>query len=127
MNDAGSTSGSSDPQLLWLPEGANYKALPPRLQRAITEIINPAYRELVLEEPSALARTSGLSFMYLLWLEMIEQFELGKYMWLKGSPFNMSSEVYERGIARHLRLVATRDKFAKFLLQVKVARAKYGK
>lgn len=100
--------------------------LPPRLQRAVIEIINPAYRELVLEETGALARTSGLSYMHLLWLELVEQFELGKYMWRKGPLYQKSTEVYKQGVARQLRLVNSRDKLAKFLLQVKAFRAKYG-
>jgi hypothetical protein len=51
---------SPSPRPLWIPPDVKIDSLPAALQRAITEIINPAYRELVLEAQSAIERAAGL-------------------------------------------------------------------
>ncbi len=65
------------PDPLWIPPGLKFDSLPPALQKAIVEIVNRAYRELVLEAQTSLEQAMGLSFVHILWLELIEELEIG--------------------------------------------------
>jgi hypothetical protein len=102
----------------WVPTGVKFDALPKSLQGAITEILTPAYHELVLEAPNPLEKATGLTFVHLLWLELVEQHELGRAM----GPLlarGEGSTAHCQAIARHVRLVGAKEKFGKFLLRVK--------
>ena len=47
-------------------------------QNAITEIITPAYHELVLAAPNGFERSAGMTYVHMAWLELVEQLSLGK-------------------------------------------------
>jgi hypothetical protein len=109
---------------LWIPDGLDFDRLPEALRLAVSGILNPAYRELVLEAPTALLRTAGLTYVHAAWLELIDQIELCKSM-ARLLPSGESSEALQEPIARHLRLVGAKEKFGKFLLQIKTFYEKY--
>ena len=58
----------------WLPEDTEFAALPRPLQVAITEILYPAYEQLVLGAADPLERATAATFVHLLWLELLQQF-----------------------------------------------------
>jgi hypothetical protein len=109
---------------LWIPEGVKFDTLPEALRAGLLEIINPAYQELVLEAPNALAKGTGLSYVHLLWCVLIDQLDLGKKMeeMLSRGP---GAEVDHDAVDRHLRLLGAKHKLGKFLLQLRVFEAKY--
>jgi len=72
MADAAADSPSATVRPLWVPAGLNLDALAPELQRGISDIVNPAYQELVLLAQTAIERASGVTFVHLLYLELIE-------------------------------------------------------
>jgi hypothetical protein len=122
-----STNDATEPPAdkpLWLPADVDPASLPTGLRQAFKEIVNPAYKELVLEAPTALQRTVGLSYMHLIWLALVEQVALGKYLWHKPRP--ESIDTYQQISRGHLQLVGAKDKLAKFLLQAQHLHQKYG-
>ena len=67
----------ADSRPYWLPGDLDIDALPEGLRLAISQILTPAYEELVLAAPNALERATGATLVHLLWLELFEQFDLG--------------------------------------------------
>lgn len=108
----------------WIPDGIDFEALPNALQLAITGIVNPAYQELVLEAADALARSAGTTLVHLLWLELLQQFELGNQLENLVRP-NHGCAACADMIAQHLRLVGAKQHTAQFLLRLKVFHEKY--
>jgi hypothetical protein len=102
----------------WIPTNVQFDSLPQALQAAIIEIVNPAYQELVLEAPSPLEKAAGLSLVHLLWLEIVEQYDLGRAM-ARMLPRGESSAAHQEAIGRHLRLVGVKERFGKFVLQLR--------
>jgi hypothetical protein len=112
-----------DNRPFWIPDTVRFDALPEAVRAAIIEIVNPAYQELVLEATGALEKAAGLSFVHTLWLEIVEQYEIGKGM-AHMLPRGESSVTHRDAIGRHLRLLGAKEKFGKFLLQIQAVREK---
>lgn len=109
----------------WVPDSVSFDSLPEELKIAITGIINPAYCELVLSAPSGLEQSTGLTIVYLLWLEILDQIQLGK-----GFAENSDEpDILKRGeakIAQYLRLVGAKNKTSNFLLRLHDFKQKCG-
>lgn len=115
---ASSTSTSTGPRPLWMPPGLKFDSLPENIQRAITEIINPLYEELVLAAPNGFERATGLTYVHTTWLELIEQIQFGNV--LEGTlPRGKGLDDQSDRIDRLLRIIASKDRSAKFLLQIR--------
>lgn len=117
MNDDTAQSTRPAPRPVWIPPWLKFDDLEPALQLAITEIVNPAYEELVLGARTPLERCSGLTYVHLCWIELIQQIDLAKdhgKALSQGNP----PDVYGLRMLNHLRLIAQKDKVAKFLLEV---------
>jgi hypothetical protein len=110
---------------LFVPRNVDFNALAPELQTAITAVINPAYRELVLGAPEGLEKSTGLSIVYLLWLEVLEQQRLAE-TWQTADDGGMSPTDRAEQIARHLRLVLAKVKVSSFLLRLRESRQRWG-
>lgn len=95
---------SEDPSMrpFWVPASVDWGTLPSELRAAITALVHPAYQELVLGASDALERSTGLTIVHLLWLEVLQQLELGQDPLPGPSP---ESEDRQMAIDRHLRLV----------------------
>jgi hypothetical protein len=102
---------------LWIPPELKFDELPAALQRAITEIVDPAYRELVLLAQNALERSMGLTYVHLLYLEIIEMIDVARDM-ARTLPRGEGTDAHQLKITRHLKLVAQKDRVAKFILDV---------
>lgn len=105
------------PRPLWIPAGLDFATLDPRLQKAILEIVDPCYEELVLQAATALERSSGLTYVHVLWLELIDALDLNKDLAVT-LPQGEGLGPYEPQMGRYLRLIAQKDKLGKFLLEV---------
>lgn len=101
----------------FVPKGVNFEVLPEEVQVAITAVVNPAYRELVLEAGDALQRSAGVTTVHLLWLEILDQVELAKN--LPSSPNSETAEEHGKRIDRHLRIVGAKSKASQFLLRLR--------
>jgi len=114
---------SQPTRLYWVPPGVTIDTLPEHIQVAIAEIVNPAYRALVLEEEDPLARSAGTTLVHLLWLEVLAQLDLGEE-WASRLPSGTKSPEWPKRIEEHLRLIGAKHKVAHFLLQWRMFRDK---
>ena len=108
----------------WLPEDTEFAALPRPLQVAITEILYPAYEQLVLGAADPLERATAATFVHLLWLELLQQLELGNCLEDLMRP-NFGSAALNGVIAQHLRLVGAKQQTGSFLLRLKALQGRF--
>ena len=78
------TPGPKTPQVprpagapYWLPVGPFWDRLAEGVRRAVGEILEPAYRRLVVEARDELERSAGMTLVHLMWLEICDQSHLG--------------------------------------------------
>jgi hypothetical protein len=117
-------NAEDSPRPYWISEQIDLAALPEPFRIAITEIVNRAYEELVLGAADALERSAATTYVHLLWLELLQQFELGNELESVSRP-NLSFGARAEMIMRHLRLVAAKQHTGNFLLRVKAFHEKY--
>src|SRR6266849_5954600 len=110
-------STAPGPRPVWIPPGLKFDKLSPALQRGIKDIVDPAYDELVLRAANSLQRSCGLTYVHLLWLELIEQIDLGKDMG-ETLPQGEGTDAHQGKMLRHMRLIAQKDKVAKLILEL---------
>lgn len=120
------TSGAqADPSRpFFVPGGVDFEKLPEELQAAIRGVIDPAYRRLVLGARDGLEKSVGVTVVHLLWLELLDQFDLADD--LDGMLRPAVSEERRRSIERHLRVVGAKTKASQFLLRLHEFRRKWG-
>jgi hypothetical protein len=102
----------------WIPEGVDFQSYPKGLRRALIAIVQPLYDEEVLAAKSALARASGLSLVYSVWLEIVAAYENGSRI----KPENGRDDEIETNqvaINQYLKMAAAKVAFGKFHLQTK--------
>jgi hypothetical protein len=99
----------------YVPADLDFDSLPETVQRAVDEFVTPAYRELVLEASGALERAAGASFVCLLFLELLEQFDLGRQVAQEAERLAPR----EVELKRHLRLLVSKQQAGNFLLRIR--------
>jgi hypothetical protein len=110
----------------FLPDDFDFDALPAVVQRAICELVQPAYDELVAGADGALERAAGASFTFLLLLEVLDQFNLTDQLGKGLKQGRGCRSLQDEEVFRHLRLAGAKDKVGGFLLRLRAFRAKYG-
>ena len=108
----------------FVPDDFDLESLPPGVRAAIEGILAPAYEELVLKAPPALERAAGNTFVHLLFQELIEQSDLGRQVADRTAAGEPGRSPREADLNRHLRLVAGKDRAAKFILQARAFRTR---
>jgi hypothetical protein len=103
----------------WVPQGVQLADMPHALTTAIADVVNPTYRELVLEASSALERSTGLSVVYLLWMEIIDHLELHVPVDCRTDPVGLLADRRARTLEHHLRLVHAKLKATELLIRLK--------
>lgn len=111
--------------LPFLPAGLGLGQLPPAVQRAVLELVAPAHEELVVQAPSVLERAAGSSFVFLLLMELLEQFELAGQVG-DATADGGTGLTRELDLERYLKLMSAKDKAVAFLMRVRTYRARYG-
>ena len=109
----------------WIPAGVDFESLPPDMHAAIIGIINPAYRDLVLSAEPGLVQSTGLTIVHLLWLEILQQIELGS-VGVDTISDAVQSENRDDSIGRYLRIAGAKIVSSAFLLRLREFRQKYG-
>ncbi len=112
------------PRPYWIPESVKFYDLPTGLQSAIIGVVNPLYKDLVLSAENGLEKATGLTVVWLLWLEILDQIQLGREL---TSPRSMLDPTDERRdlIARHLRLVGAKVNASRLLLRLNEFRVRW--
>ncbi len=120
--DAGRTARRGGPvgQPAWVPEDVDFHKVPEAVRRAVAEVIEPAYRQLVTEAEDPLERSVGVTMVHLMWLEILEQHE-AKHEYLKTSILNLPQDRYDM-IDQHLRTLHTKVKVGYFLTRLREMR-----
>jgi hypothetical protein len=106
---------------LWMPESGDRDKLPVEIAQAIQEIVQPAYEQLVLHAAPGLERSLGASLVHLLWLEIVEQFDIKR----EYTTFTLGLELpYNRqqSIDGHIRLLDAKLRHGKFMLRLEELR-----
>jgi hypothetical protein len=112
-------SNTPDPlRPLWVPEGVRVEDLPPTVQAAVAEIINPLYQELVLEAPSALLRLCGLQIAHMAWLIVVGQRDLAAAR-TAAEREERDVPAFYKALERHLRAVKMSDTLTKTVMQLR--------
>jgi len=112
------------PRPWFIPSGTKFKELPEGIRAAIEAVIVPAYRQLVLEPEDALAKTAGLSLVYLKWQEILDQQDLARER--ESSMFQSRDPDWDRQVERHLRFASAQAKLNHFLLRLREYHQKWG-
>ena len=115
---------ANSPRPFFVPSDINFDDLSEELKAAIGGVIDPAYRQLVVEAGDELARSVGVTIVHLLWLEIIDQFELAEELDHALRP--SATDKRQKLIERHLRLVNAKSKAGNFLLRLREFRRKFG-
>lgn len=117
--------GTDSARPFWIPPGIDFDSLPEELKAAITGLINPAYQELVLEAEDGLSRSSGMTIVFLMWLEIIDQIQLGAE--LANADFDEAAQKKREAlIARYMRTVGAKNKTSNLLIRIHEFRQKCG-
>ncbi len=111
----------------FIPPAVDFKALPAEVRAALSDVIEPAYKALVLHADSTLERLAGVTLVFLLTLEVLDQFQLGREFEEAVVGNFADSEKRAKQIGRHLRLIASKQTQLDFLFKLRNAKAKYGR
>ena len=105
----------------FVPEGIAFDTLPQPLQMAFEQVIQPAYCELVLGSKTALERATAASVVFLIALELLDQFALGRDLDFAQAeqPDEAKTAAREKLISRHLKLLVSKQQAANFLVKLK--------
>lgn len=114
-------SNDRGPRPYWIPAGVNFDAFPEQLRLAITEVINPVYRDLVLGAEGGLEKSTGISIVSLLWMELLGQIEMGEDL---ADPRMMQD--HGELINRLIRLSEAKVRASNFCQRLREYRQKWG-
>ncbi len=103
----------------FLPETFVFEAQPEAFQAAYLAIIEPAYQQLVVAPRDALERATGITIVFLLVEELLEQQDLGIEFDRAPSKARGDRDAREKAINRHLRLVSAKQTAINALFRVR--------
>lgn len=109
----------------WMPPGADLEELPEGLRAVIEGVLSPAYEKLVLGAQPGLEQSTGITVVGMLWLELLEYFELGRHS-SSEAPIPTQEE-REESMARLLRVAGAKLKASEFLLRLAEAQRRWAK
>lgn len=109
----------------WIPRGIDFESFTEEQQMALTAIVNPAYRGLVLGAASGLEQSTGTTIVFLLWMELLKQLKLGASLSAAECDQEGADDL-EKDIARYFQIVGAKTKASQFFLRLNEYRAKCG-
>jgi hypothetical protein len=101
--------------LRWVPPGFKTETLGRDAQKALAEVVNPVYEQLVLQPRDSLERSTGLTHLYLLWEEMLHHFQVAKSY--SNNPLERND--YERKLSRYIELAKLKAATTNVLLRLR--------
>jgi hypothetical protein len=113
----------SSPRPYWWPAGVSIDELPESLRIAVEGIIQPIYQNLVVAARPGLEQSTGATIVSLLWIEILQQTELGKDLLAAGEGPEPLRK-HEKAIARLLRLAGAKLKATELLMRLESHRQK---
>jgi hypothetical protein len=114
------------PRPYWIPPEIDYAQLPEPVRVAFDAIVLPTYNELVLGAADSLERAAGVTLTFLLALEVLDQFEIGRSLDFLGRAGDSANAERDKLIGRHLRLLGACQRSAIFLARLRELRWRRG-
>jgi hypothetical protein len=103
---------------IWAPDAADLDVVPPEVQQAITDLLQPFYEQYVVNASDGMEKSLGITVVHLLWLELLEQFDIrNEYITIE-AVLHTTHDRPEM-IDRHLRLIDSKLRVGYFLLRLK--------
>lgn len=102
----------------FIPASVDYASLPPDVQLALAGIVEPAYKQLVERAMTGLERAAGVSLVFLLTLEVLDQFKLARDIDFTTLNSVAAAEERNKQIDEHLRLLSAKQASARFMLRL---------
>lgn len=112
------------PRPYFVPADLDYDSLPEAVRIAVDELVHSAYDELVLQTSSALERSAGATYVCLLFLELLDQFDLGSQVAHRLSQHAESAAPRDEALNRYMRLVGSKERAGLFLLRIRSLRSR---
>jgi hypothetical protein len=103
--------------LRWVPPGFKTETLGRDAQKALAEVVNPVYEQLVLQPSDSLERSTGLTHLYLLWEEMLHHFQVAESY--SNDPRERHLKDYERNLSRYIELAKLKAATTNVLLRLR--------
>jgi len=112
------------PRPYFVPSDFMWSSLPEDVKEAVFNIVVPSYEELGLGAATALERQAGLSLSFILFLEILDQYEIGHQVagQLGRGAFGQSED-RQKHISQYLRLVHSKQHVANFLLRLQTLKS----
>ena len=109
---------TADPSLpFWMPDGETLQTLPAGGPQALAEIVQPVYRQHVLQAGDPLEKALGLTLVHVLWLEVLEQLERKRKFAEIEAPLRLPGDNWD-AITRDLHVLDAKVRLGKFLLRL---------
>lgn len=106
---------------LWVPEGVDLDFVPAEVQQAVGELVQPLYDQFVIGAADGLEKSLGVTISHLLWLEILEQFDIKREYTQVEAVLNLAGNRSEM-IDRHLRLIDSKLRVGYFLVRIREMR-----
>jgi hypothetical protein len=109
---------------LFLPPEIDWEGLPAEVRATIDDVVTPLYQRFVVQTRDVLQRSTGMSLVYLVMREVIEQVAAGRTMFAELAPGGEVPEDHERRLDRMLRLIRAKQSCTYLLLRLQSIRDK---
>jgi hypothetical protein len=100
-----------------VPEGVDLQFVPAEVQQAARELVQPLYDQFVVGAADGLEKSLGVTIAHLLWLEILEQFDIKREYTQVEAVLNLAGNRAEM-IDRHLRLIDSKLRVGYFLVRI---------
>jgi hypothetical protein len=117
-------SGEPPVRPYFIPPGIDFEALPESVRVVFQTVVAATYDDLVLSVEGPLERSAGVTLVFLLSVEVLEQFQLGQQLNFTADPNAVGGAERDRLIGRYLRVVGAKQKEERFLLRIHDLRAR---
>ena len=109
---------------LWVPQGVDIEVVPEEVRQALAEVVQPVYERMVLQTDDPLERSLGVTIAHLLWLEVLQQFDLKREYVQVSAVLGLSGN--RSGlIEQHLRIIYSKVKVGEFLARLRHLRCEW--
>jgi len=103
--------------LRWVPPGFKSETLGRDTQKALAEVVNPVYEQLVLQPRDCLERSTGLTHLYLLWEEILHHCQVAESY--SSDAFERRVKDYEHNLSRYIELAKLKAATTNILLRIR--------
>jgi hypothetical protein len=113
------SAAARDPNLpLWLPDACDLERMPVEVRQAVAEIVQPAYAEMVQGAATGMEKSLGASIVHLLWLEILDQYDIKKDYTNNVLTLGMESNRKD-AIAQYIRLIDAKLRVGNFMVRLR--------